>query len=61
MKTFTIQASHPTESRVAVSDWKESTYTIKATTREAAIKRVHKICEARFGTWMILDAWEGEL
>lgn len=54
---FNVQYSFPTDTRIAVSDWREGNKTIEANSATEAIKKANKLCDS-LGTWMILDCWE---
>lgn len=54
--TFNLQYSHPTETRIAVSDWIEKITTLEAIDiKDAKIKANKKL--QHLGTWMILDIY----
>jgi len=54
MKTYIIQYSKPTDTRIAISDWLEYTTKIKANSIDQAIEKFN---HNRKGTWYILDCY----
>ena len=54
MKTFIVQYSTPTESRIAVSDWLEREFKVQAETWQEAKKKFNASHQF-LGTWNVLD------
>jgi len=53
-KTFIVQYSRPTKTRIAISDWLEYTTKVLAYSIDDEVKRFNRTCK---GTWYILDCY----
>ena len=53
-KTFIVQYSRPTNTRIAISDWLEYSTKVLAISIEDAINKFNRTCK---GTWYILDCY----
>ena len=53
-KTYIVQYSRPTNTRIAISDWLEHTTKIMAFLIDDAVAKFNRTCK---GTWYILDCY----